>query len=119
MERSIEDIKRERIREARRRGGLAKRGKKQQHTLDAIEMRKRLIARVAEKLDPLIDAHLDLALGYYEAVTIKDEKGKEIVVNAYKKPPDATALRYLKDQVIGKPTETLKVTEDITLKIDI
>ncbi len=99
-------------------GGRPK-GSKASHTLDAIEMRKRLIQRVSEKLDPMIDAHLDLALGYYEAITIKDKDGNEVVVNAYKKAPDAAALRYLKDQVIGKATETIKVTEDVTLKIDV
>lgn len=103
----------------RRPGSGRKKGSLAPHTLDAIEMRKRLVERVGEKIDPLIDAHLDLALGYYEAITIKDKDGKEIIVNAYKKAPDASALRYLKDQVIGKATETIKVTEDITLKIDV
>lgn len=83
-------------------------------TADALEMRKRLIQRVSERLDPLLDSQFDLATGIHEA---QEVDGK--IVRVYKRAPDGAAGRYLLDQSVGRATETVKVTEDITLKIDI
>lgn len=69
----------------------------------ALAMREKLVERVNKEFKPLIDAKLDLALGYYEAFT--NDQGD--VVRAYRKPPDNMAIQYLLNQAIGKPKETM------------
>lgn len=95
-------------------GAGKKVGTKASHTVDAIEMRKKVIATVEKNLTPLMEAKLDLALGNYEA--FQNDDGE--VVRAYKKAPDGNAIQYLLNQGIGKPRETIEVQSEVTLKVD-
>ena len=75
-------------------------------------VRQILEKRVQEELEPLIEAKFDLAKGHFMYITKHDPKtGKEIVEKVYKRSPDSKSLEYLLDQVIGKPTSPIEVTE--------
>ena len=67
--------------------------------------REILVKEVMKKLQPLLKAKFDLALGHYKAIT--DKEGK--VINAYLTDPDSGAIQFLINQVIGKAKETLEL----------
>ena len=76
-------------------GGRPK-GSKATHTIQAEQARAYVIKRVVEELDPILDKHIELA-----------------------KLGDRQGLEYLMNQAIGKPRETVDVTVDATLKLDV
>lgn len=84
------------------------------HTLDASEMRKRIIETVNQNLQPLMEAKMDLALGHNFAHM--DEKGN--LVKVYKKSPDSNSIQYLLNQSVGKPKETMEIQSEVILKLD-
>lgn len=90
----------------KRKGAGRPKGTIAKSTATALEMRQRLVAEINKHLSPLIEAKLDLALGYYEAFT--NAEGE--VVRAYRKAPDNMAIQYLLNQAIGKPKETMDMT---------
>ena len=94
----------------KREGAGRKIGSKASHTLEAEKAREFVVNKVVENLEPLMEAKLDLALGHKK----ETPDGK-----VYTTSPDGNAIQYLLNQGIGKPTETLKVEEDVTLKIDV
>ena len=96
-----------------KKGGRPK-GKVAKHTLEAEKLREFFIAKVAERVERLVPPLLDLAEGlYYE------KKTDDGVVNVYKEKPDINAAKYIFDQGIGKPTETVKIRSQIELKMDL
>lgn len=90
----------------KRKGAGRKTGYRAPHTIETTKMREYFVKRVAEEFEPLMNTQLELAKGIHEAVLDKDGK----VVNAYKKMPDPTTLKYLMDQSIGRAKETIDVT---------
>lgn len=68
-------------------------------------------ATIANKRKKLIEAQLDVAIGY----SYVNEDGKKI----YTKPPNASTGEYLLNQLIGKPKESIEVKEEIRLSVDI
>ena len=84
------------------------------HTLEREEMRRTIVERIAERLEPLLDAKFDLALGHYRIGSVKNG-----TIRIYRVSPDGNAIQYLFNQAIGKPTETIKVDEDVTIILDI
>lgn len=68
------------------------------------------VAKIANKRAKLIEAQIDLAVGY----SYIDEKGDKV----YTKAPDATTGQYLLNQLIGKPKESIEVKEEIRLSVD-
>lgn len=94
-------------------GAGKKVGTKASHTVDAIEMRKKVIATVEKNLAPLMEAKLDLALGHYE-----EKADADGTVRVYKKAPDGNAIQYLLNQGIGKPKENAGEPMDVRLQVD-
>ena len=84
------------------------------HTLEASKLREFIVNEVAKKGQALLDAKMDLALGHKKLHMTPS--GSELV---YIESPDPNSIRYLLDQTIGKPTETIKIDEDIKLKITV
>lgn len=63
-----------------------------------LELRRQLTERVSKEYGAIMDAMLDSAKGHYaRRVT---ETGE---VKVYKKSPNVEMLKYLHDQIIGKP----------------
>ena len=89
-------------------GGRPK-GGKASHTLKAEQAREYFVQRVVSEMNPIITAQLEAAKGlYYETA---DKK-------IYQREPDIQASKYLVDQTIGRPKETVEMQGDIILKID-
>lgn len=70
-----------------------------------------VVATIAQKKKKLIEAQLDVAIGY----SYITESGKKI----YTKPPNASTGEYLLNQLIGKPKESVDVKTEIRLNVDI
>lgn len=92
-------------------GAGRKKGSKASHTLVAAQMRERLIERVRDHIDPLINAYLDTALGIWV-----EQKVNGTAVKVYRKPPDLFALKNLLDQAIGRAKESLEHSGSVTLE---
>jgi len=69
-----------------------------------------IVENIAVKRGKLIEAQLDVAIGYKYI----DEKGTHI----YTKPPDPRVGEYLLNQLIGKPKESIDIKEEIRLNVD-
>lgn len=113
---------------AGQRGGLAKKGKKSLKVLEREEAYKLYRERVANLVEPLINAQLTLALGS-SYLYKKDENGKRILVTdeteisaflngecdeseydyVTAKVPNREAIKDLLDRTFGRPTESLQV----------
>lgn len=68
---------------------------KAQHTIATENARKYVVERIAAELGPIMDKHIELA-----------------------KQGDASSLKYLTDQLIGKAKETVEVESTTKLLID-
>ena len=86
---------------------------KAKHTLATEKTREFLVAEVSKKIKPLMTAAMDLALGYSKEVI--DEDGN---VRVYKVAPNIRAIQYLLDQAAGRATESIQVSDSITLVMD-
>lgn len=73
-----------------------------------LEMRRRLTQYVNDRFEPIAEALLDVALGYYVEKEMADGTKR-----VYKKRPDYFALSYLLDQMIGKSEQSLKILGQI------
>lgn len=88
--------------------------KKEQRTIEKEKAREFMINKIAKDLEPIITAQIDAAKGmWYESTT------SEGTIRVYQKLPILGTGEYLLNQATGKPAETMKVEEDITLKIDV
>ncbi len=85
--------------------------KKASHTIKSEAMRKKMIEMVNEKLEPLINAYLDSALGLH--IEVKEKDGKK---RRYQKAPDITALKSLIDQAMGRAKESVEHSGVVTLE---
>ena len=87
---------------------------KEKRTIQKEKAREYMIQRIAEKLEPIMDAQIESATGlWYE---VKDRYGKKRI---YQREPDTRVGEYLLNQGAGKPVETVKVEEDVRIKIDV
>lgn len=84
------------------------------HTLASEKARQTLIKEVTKIWKPLIRAQIDLALGHW-----KEEVKEGGKVKVYMTSPDKDAIKYLVDQTIGRPKESMEVSGTIkTLIVD-
>lgn len=82
--------------------------------ITADKMRDFVVKEIAKKIPNILEAKFDLALGH--KVLRKTPTGSEFV---YLESPDGNALRYLLDQGIGKPKESVEISGQIkTLIVD-
>ena len=94
-----------------REGAGRPKGAKASHTIKSEAMRKKMIEMVNEKLEPLINAYLDSALGLH--VEVKGSDGKK---RRYQKAPDIAALKSLIDQALGRAKESVEHSGSMTLE---
>ena len=83
------------------------------HTILSSQARAYVVDQISARVQPMLDAKFALALGH-KVIRQTDEGDEEI----YMKSPDANSLRYLFDQLIGRPRETLEITESRDIVID-
>lgn len=88
-----------------------KKGSKHKKTIEQELLRERLMRKVGEKWDDLIEAQIDKAKGIkLEAIS----KDGEIY---YKDPgPDTFAFKTISEQTIGKPKESIEHSGEIKVK---
>ena len=78
------------------------------HTAFSSKMKESFVKHVKKKLKKYIGAVDDLALGHLkEGITITGAK------RVYTKSPDVNMLKYVFDQGIGKPQESLKLSGEL------
>jgi len=99
----------------KRPGAGRRKGSKASHTLSAEKAREYLISEVIKDLEPIVTAQKEAARGMWVEET--DIHGNRIRV--YKLKPDLKTGEYLLNQTVGKPKETMAVTEDVVIKIDV
>ena len=77
-------------------------------SIKAEEARKYVVQRVADELESILTAQIDMAKGIYHEV----QNGQENI-RVYQRLPDSKVAEYLINQAIGKPKEftELKVEE--------
>lgn len=77
--------------------------------IEAEKAREYIVNRVAQELEPIITAQIALAVG----IKMNTEDG-----DVYIKEPSIVAGKYLLDQCIGKPKESVAITQNdgLTLK---
>lgn len=80
----------------------------------AIELKTQMAKKLRERFGPIMDAQLDAALGIQtEHFNRKESK------LYYKEPgPSAIAFKTVLEQVVGRPKETVEIT-DKTIMIDV
>lgn len=71
--------------------------------------REYIVKRINAKRDKLLDAKIDMAIGYHYT----DADGNHV----YEKKPDPASSEYLLNQLIGKPKESIEV-KTINLNVD-
>ncbi len=82
------------------------------------EVRKLLIDKVQQNWDDIMQAMVDLASGIWVQDIKYDDNGVPINQRVYKQKPDKDILKYLADQVIGKPKESQLIEGKINLILD-
>ena len=74
-------------------------------SIKAEEARSYTVKRIAEELEPILSAQIELAKGaYYEEID-----GTEGVRRVYKSLPDSRVAAFLINQLIGRPKETAEI----------
>ena len=82
------------------------------------EIRTKLVNTVNENWDELIQAIMDLAQGIWMQEKVTDKNGVLIDVRVYQQKPDREVAKYLTDQVIGKPKESMNIEGRVALVMD-
>lgn len=82
------------------------------------EIRAKLINSVDENWDSLMDALLDLATGVWVKEDVVGKNGILVDVRVYQKPPDREVVKYLTDQVIGRPKESMNIEKKVNFVLD-
>ena len=90
-------------------------GSKEGHTLKAEELRKYFVAQVTKHADELLPPLLDSAKGIFIGKK-KLETGE--IISVYQEKPDVNAAKYLFDQGIGRPRETIELAGEVNLRIN-
>lgn len=68
--------------------------------------------KIKARLDELLSAMLDLALGHYKQISKYDKEAGEVQTKIYTTDPDFKALAFLIENVIGKVPQRLEMTGD-------
>lgn len=76
-----------------------------------LESKKFVVKRIYKKKDRITDALIDAATGLYYH---DPDKG-----HVYQKKPDTNVGEYLINQLIGKPKESVEITDDRQLNVDL
>lgn len=66
--------------------------------------------KVQDRLDDLLKAMIDLALGHFVTVAKFNKNTGEVETRIYEQPPDYKALSFLIENVIGKVPSRLEIT---------
>lgn len=82
------------------------------------EMRQKLMEATEKDWNELMEAMMNLAKGVYVQDIKTDDAGSPIDVKVYRQKPDKDVAKYLMDQVIGKPKESMNVEGKINLIVD-
>ena len=85
------------------------------NAIAAEKAREYVITRVVKELDPILSAQIESAKGMF----VEETDAKGVRIRVYQRMPDTTVGKYLTDQVAGKARETMEVTVDATLKLDV
>jgi len=67
-------------------------------------------ARILARLDDLLTAMLDLALGHFVMIPKFNKETGEVETRVYEREPDAKAAMFLIENVIGKVPQRLEMT---------
>lgn len=73
-------------------------------TLITQMIRERMVQKIVEKLDPILDAQIQAAIGSLK-LTRTDFQGRQSISEL---APDTNAARLLFEHTIGKPKETIQ-----------
>ncbi len=82
------------------------------------QVRALLVAEVQKNWPDLLQAMVDLAKGIYVEDIKMDSNGSPVDSRVYQKSPDRDVAKYLMDQVIGKPKESMNIEGKINLIMD-
>ena len=83
------------------------------------EMRSKLVTKVNEHMNDIVEGQVELARGLWYKDIVRDKEGNYIDAKVYQKPPDKDAGQYLLNQVIGKPKENMVVAGKVNFILDI
>ncbi len=91
----------------KRPGAGRKPGSKSKKTLEKEVAAKLLNELVIQKIKPLVEAKLAVALGIKKSVPVKNKKGKTEYHEVYSENPNSAAIEDLFNRVLGKPKDGL------------
>lgn len=81
-------------------------------------VRALLVSKVNDNWDEILQGMIDLATGIWVQDIKYDDNGAPINQKVYRQKPDKDVQKYLADQVIGKPKESMNIEGKINLVID-
>lgn len=90
-----------------RKGAGRKKGVK---AIQAEKSREFLVKKIAEELEPIIQAQIDAAKGMWVEKMYNIGKKKKVKIRIYQREPDTKAGEYLINQGAGKPKEAIEIT---------
>jgi vancomycin resistance protein YoaR len=97
-------------RENGKRGGRPQ-GTLNPETIKRNEMRQKMLERIEQEFQPLMDAAMDLAKGVVIYVPGKDGKKSKV----YEQKPDADMVKYLLDQSAGKALTSVEMSGGVSI----
>ncbi len=80
-------------------------------TIKRNEMRQKMLARIEQEFNPLMDAALDLAKGIVVYVPGKDGKKSKV----YEREPNTDMVKYLLDQSAGKALTSVEMSGGLSI----
>lgn len=80
-------------------------------TIKRNEMRQKMLERIEQEFNPLMDAAIDLAKGIIVYIPGKDGKPRKI----YEEPPNTEMLKYLLDQSAGKALTSVEMSGGLSI----
>jgi len=81
-------------------------------TLKRIEIRQKMLDRIEQEFQPLMDAAMDLAKGIVVYVPGKDGKKSKV----YQEMPSADMVKYLLDQSAGKALTSVEMSGGLSIE---
>ena len=80
-------------------------------TIKRNEMRQKMLDRIEQEFQPLMDSAIDLAKGIVVYVPAKDGKKSKV----YEKEPNPDILKYLLDQSAGKALTSVEMSGGLSI----
>lgn len=96
---------------SKNKGGRPK-GSFSNSTKTAMLMREQLVKKVNKELKPILQAQSDAAKGIVVEKIVTLDDGKK-APRYYRKEPDINAGKYLIDQALGKPKESIEHSGEV------